>query len=62
MHNIDRTQPEMCETYEYGPTEFGYESGETGSYGETEAYGEFGYESGETGNYGGVIQSYSPLS
>src|SRR6478752_5351914 len=64
MHNIDRTQPETFSTYEFGPSEFGYETagyGETGGYGEmagygeTGAYGETGYGEtgyGETGAYG----------
>jgi hypothetical protein len=55
MHDIDRTQPEVWETYEFGPTAFGYETGGPNGYGEygAQAGGPGGYgEYGEAGGYG----------
>src|SRR4051794_19040055 len=62
MHNIDRTQPETWQRYEYGPTAFGYEAGGPGGYGEyggeTGGYGEYGGETGGYGEYGGETGGY----
>ncbi len=63
MHDIDRTQAETWETYEFGPAEFGYETGE-GMFGEAEGpyAGEYqGEYTGETwgeaeGPYAGEYQ------
>jgi uncharacterized protein (DUF697 family) len=67
MHNIDRTQPETWETYEFGPSTFGLETGETSGYGEYEGetgemsgYGEYTGETGETSGYGEFMME-SPL-